>query len=420
MRNGSPRRLAWLALGLTPGLTLLALQHKALTGHYIGSTQLDYYARADGPPGCFRYGFGAGIGCLFEHGDYVRARLPNGYGLAAALATTLRRLLLHSLDIANAAPLALGVPLGAWFGRHDARLRLLAGLLVAGVLAYTPFYFEGSFPGAGARFFADLLPLEHVLLASALARLHVTRFAWPLALAGFALHTSSQHRALRDREGGRPMFESAELQRRGITQGLVFVNSDHGFALGFDPAVTSARAGLVVARLRHDALDRLLWERLGRPPTYCYDYNMSGSAPPAVRPCVPPHELLVRIEAESLWPPSNVTAGWAHPDYSADACVSRARGLRLRTAAGLDLPLPLIGHPARIRFGWSGDAPPWLELRWLDSGGPRSATPTWSPRGERCWQSSWVGPLPEQTPSHLGVRSTEGLLDYLELEPLRR
>jgi len=31
------------------------------------------------------------------------------------------------------------------------------------MLAYVPFYFDGSYPGGGARLFADVLPLEHVL-----------------------------------------------------------------------------------------------------------------------------------------------------------------------------------------------------------------------------------------------------------------
>ena len=44
------------------------------TGHALRAVQSAYYAASDGPPGCFRYGFGAGIGCLVEHGDFVRAR----------------------------------------------------------------------------------------------------------------------------------------------------------------------------------------------------------------------------------------------------------------------------------------------------------------------------------------------------------
>ncbi|HXK18057.1 MAG TPA: hypothetical protein VNG33_09650, partial [Polyangiaceae bacterium] len=70
---------AWplLLLGMLPGILLLLCQQHALTGSYFGSTQLAYYALADAPAGCFRYGFGQGIGCRFEHGDYVSHFLPN-------------------------------------------------------------------------------------------------------------------------------------------------------------------------------------------------------------------------------------------------------------------------------------------------------------------------------------------------------
>jgi hypothetical protein len=417
-----PLQLAPFVAGLLPGVLLLALQQRALTGSVFGSTQLTYYERADGPPGCFRYGFGAGIGCLFEHGDYVRARLPNGYGLVAALGTTWRRLMVHGLDVANFWPLALGVPLGAWLTRHDARARLLSGVVVVGVLAYAPFYFEGSFPGGGARFFADLLPIEHVLLAIALARLRITRFALPLALAGFALHTSAQHRSLRDREGGRPMFEPRELARAGIQRGLVFVETDHGFALGFDPGVVSPSNGVVIARRRHDDLDSLLWQGLGRPPTYCYEYAPSGrSAHPHVEPCSPlPTGDVIRLEGESLWPPTDVRDGWSHPDFLPNACVSRGRGLRLHPNADdmtIETALPSVGRPAQIRFGWWSAAPPRVALSWFASDGEHEFSSTWTSMGDGCWVSSWVGPLPERTRGGARLRATMGVLDWVELRP---
>ncbi|HEY8944968.1 MAG TPA: hypothetical protein VIM73_11935, partial [Polyangiaceae bacterium] len=187
------RRAGWLMVALLPGALLLALHQHALTGSFFGSTQLAYYAVADGPPGCFRYGFGQGIGCLFEHGDYVRARLPDGYGLLEAASNTLRRLGVHALDVGNAGPLALLVPWGAWLTRGERAARIAFGVIVAIILAYAPFYFEASFPGAGARLFADVLPIEHVFIAQALASLGALRFAFPLSLAGFALHTHHQH-----------------------------------------------------------------------------------------------------------------------------------------------------------------------------------------------------------------------------------
>jgi hypothetical protein len=272
----SARHLLWFALGLVPGVVLLLLYQRAATGSFWSSTQLAYYALADGPPGCFRYGFGRGIGCLYEHGDYVRARLANGYGLGEAARVTVRRLAVHSIDIANAAPLALLCPLGAWQARADRRVRGLFVACLALMLAYAPFYFDASYPGGGARLFADVLPLEHVLLAIALVRLDWSLVALPLSLVGFAVHASFAHRALAEREGGHPMFEEKELARAGVTRGLVFVDTDHGFNLGHDPGQWDAQHRVVVARYEHDAHDFWLWERLERPPSYRYSYLASA------------------------------------------------------------------------------------------------------------------------------------------------
>ncbi|HEY3255980.1 MAG TPA: hypothetical protein VGJ91_18605, partial [Polyangiaceae bacterium] len=191
----SARRWAWFGLGLVPGVALLLCYQRSATGSFWASTQLAYYALADGPPGCFRYGFGRGIGCLYEHGEYVRARLANGYGVREALAVSLRRLAVHSIDIANAAPLALLCPLGAWLARGERAVRVLFYACLGLMLAYAPFYFDGSYPGGGTRLFAELLPLEHALLAIALVRLGWTAIALPLSLVGFALHASFAHRA---------------------------------------------------------------------------------------------------------------------------------------------------------------------------------------------------------------------------------
>lgn len=424
-RRSWRERLALFALALLPGLALLVLQQRALTGSLFGSTQLAYYARADGPPGCFRYGFGAGIGCLFEHGDYVRARLPHGYGFGAALATTWRRIAVHTLDVANFAPLALAVPLGAFYARRSAHMRWLALAVVACFLAYAPFYFEGSFPGGGARFFADVLPLEHVLLAAALVRLQGARFATSLALLGFALHTHTQHQSLRDREGGRPMFEANTLVRAGIERGLVFVDTDHGFALGFDPGVQSADNGVVVARQRNDGLDALLWARLHHPKTYCYNYDPGAPrAVPSVRPCMPPPIAdVIRVEGENLWPTLGVAKGWAHPEYLPNHCVSRGRGLALEptsTDVQVSLAVPSLGQPAYVRLGWWSAQPPMLQIIWSDANGAHAATPTWNPGEDGCWLSEWVGPAPERTPRSVQILGPRGVLDLVELKPRSR
>src|SRR5690606_37220786 len=154
-------------------------------------------------------------------------------------------------------------------------VRAAVAVVALQVLAYLAFYFDGNYPGGGARFFADVLPIEHALVIIGVARLARrpapappsrgdvrfarAAFAVPsLAAVGFAVQASCEHGTLRDRDGGRPMFEPDVLARASVTNALVFVDTDHGFALGHDPRATPSR-GVLVARLRDDDRDRMLF-----------------------------------------------------------------------------------------------------------------------------------------------------------------
>ncbi|MCK6586252.1 MAG: hypothetical protein L6Q76_01575 [Polyangiaceae bacterium] len=363
------RLLAALALGTLPGLVLLAAHQRAATGSWAASSQALYYALSDGPPGCFRYGFGEGIGCLGEHGDFVRTYLPHGYGPLEAAATTLRRLRMHLVDAANAEPLALLVPLGAALGVrssslvHAPRVRLLALALGLQIAVYAPFYFDGNYPGGGARFFADVLPLEHVLASIAvieLSRRHLPRIrlerpaalALALVLAGFAFRAGFDHAALRDREGGLPMFEPHRLEAFRTDRALFFLDTDHGFNLAFDPS----RKTLDVARFRGDATDRLAWEARGRPPAFRYKFLFPSV--PAERASVliepysfdqlePDSPLL--FEAEQLWPARAQNDAWALPEHASGTCATGDRWLAIRAlpSGSVTLSLPasaFAGH----------------------------------------------------------------------------
>lgn len=369
--SSAPRsRLVLLAvLGAVPGVFFLLLSQRAVTGSWLESTQRMYYALSDGPPGCFRWGFGKGTGCLFEHGEFVDARMRGGYGLVEAAATTLRRLHHHLLDVANLEPLALLVLVPALLRKRHARTAtaILPATALVGlqVLAYAPFYFDGDYPGGGARFFADVLPAEHALVAVGAATLSVrarsvarafTRAAFvvfALALAGFAVHASYEHGKLRDRDGGRPMFEPDVLARASVTSGLVFVDTDHGFALGHDPSARPSDR-VLVARLRNDDRDRMLFDALGRPPTWRYD--LEQPVPPAVEhtakltPWAPPESgALLRFEAEAEWPALLQEHGFAAPAFT-HACASGSRALvvtpepNARAKAIIELPVPSAGR----------------------------------------------------------------------------
>jgi hypothetical protein len=343
-----------------------------------------YYATSDGPPGCFRYGFGHDVGCLYEHGDFVKARLADGYGVVAALGTTLRRLRAHLTDIANLEPLAL-VPLFALrIAKHASRAAL--GLVALFVLAYAPFYFDGNYPGGGARFFADVLPIEHVLfavgalaIASYVKRVSYTQTAQALlglALVGFAVHASFAHRALRDRDAGAPMFDSEQLKTVNLTRGLVFTTNDDGFLLGND-GTTSAKDGVVVARLRHDAHDRVLYERLGKPVTFVVEpHGHSGTRLVVFNVPNARADGLTgwRFESEAEWPPLAQEGGYAIPAWASDSCASGEQVLRIAPTDGatahvrIALPVPEGGPKFQIapRFRPTG-AKGHAEIRIADA-----------------------------------------------------
>ncbi|WP_437590695.1 hypothetical protein [Sorangium sp. So ce1000] len=378
------RLAAAMAIGALPGLALLAAHQHAATGAFA-SSQAAYYAVSDGPPGCFRYGFGAGVGCLGEHGDFVRHNLAEGYGFLAAAGTTLRRLKLHLVDALNAEPLALLVLAGAAIAWRRPRSRALAIAPLLQIAAYAPFYFDGNYPGGGARFFADVLPAEHVLAAMAVlalaeraaagaraelgparrrgALLAAALLAAAMPLAGFAFRAGFEHAALRDREGGLPMFDPAAVARAGVSRGLVFVDTDHGFNLGFDPAP----GDVAVLRYRGDALDRMAWEARGRPPAYRYGFAIpdggglaSVSITPLAFDAAPPREAL--IEGESLWPPREQRGAFALPEHAGGTCASGGRLLAVHAAGGgeaivrVGLPAPwLRGAQISPRVAVSGD-----------------------------------------------------------------
>jgi hypothetical protein len=395
---------AWLlfGLGVLPGVALLLLHQRAATGSWLESTQLAYYAASDAPPGCFRYGFGAGVGCRFEHGDFVSRFLPEGYGLRAALRNLLVHLGLFTVDATNAVPLTL---LGAYAAfRH---LRSPFALLTAGVvlqaLAYVPFYFDGSYPGGGARFLSPAIPLCQILVARAALDLRLERWAVPAALAGFLLHARHGHDKLREREGGRPMFEPQVLAAAGVTRGLLLIDTDHGFNLGHHPGVTPD-SGVLVARRRGDGHDRELYERLGRPPTYRYLYDVSGSRPPEVVSYVPPPAR--RYEAEAEWP-ALLERGSAYPVHF--PCASAGRGLRLFPGTAAQLS----AAPASASVvGWFSTRPGPVALRlgWVGAESVR-----FSAEGPGCTTFTLLGPRPKASSSlRIELLSGEGAVDFVE------
>jgi hypothetical protein len=402
-----PRAWLWLALGALPGLCLLLAQQRALTGSLFGSAQLAYYAASDSSPECFRYGFGRSIGCRYEHGDYISRFMPDGYGAMAALRNLVVRFSAFSTDATNAAPLTL-LALYALYRHRRSSLALLGAAILLQALAYLPFYFDGNYPGGGARFLCEVIPACQILVARAAFDLKLGRMPLPVALAGFLLHARTAHESLRDREGGRPMFEPALVQAAGLTRGLLFVDTDHGFNLGHDPSLRDPTQGLVVARRRGDAHDRELLEHAGNPLAFHYRFEPTGRAAPRVDRYEPPPEP--RFESEAEWP-ANPQRGSAYPIHF--PCASAGRALRLKPTARVDLPVP---KPAQaLELGWVNTAPEAAELAVQWGSGERQVL---RPAGRGCSRWRLIGP----SASPHGALSVEltrgqGAVDFLHALP---
>jgi hypothetical protein len=377
VRRTSRRDIASALFAIVPGVLFLLVAQRIATGHFFDSTQRAYYAVSDGPPDCFRYGFGQGIGCLHEHGDFVRARLQNGFGFVAALGTTLRRIHLHLSDALAAWPVALVVaPACIAHARRDSRARIAWALVLLQILVYFPFYFDGDYPGGGARFYADILPIEHALVAVSVLATFPKLLSIPLkstALVGlvafaFGVHGAFDHLALADRDGGRPMFEPERLQDARVENGLLFIDTDHGFDLAYDPAATDPKRALVVARLRNDSHDRLLYEDLGRPATWAYRFSAQKES--TLLPFTPPpadvaSRELWRFESEADWPPLAQEGAWAEPIFATGQrqnCPSNGQALELHASPSGSVT---IAVPIPRKGAWS--VHPWLLTRPGDS-----------------------------------------------------
>lgn len=415
----------WFLAALAPGFGFLLLHQHAATGSWLGSSQTHYYAHADAPAGCFRYGFGPGIGCVHEHGDVVKHALREGFGPLTAAVTSFHRLAWHALDVANLELLWLGLPFAAIVGFRRREVRWLALASVGIIFAYAPFYFNGSYPGGGARFFVDVLPFEHTLLAFGLVRIGQERLGIGLALLGFALRGVYAQRALAERDGGAPMFRSEVLDRAHVDRGLVFMNTDHGFNLAFDPSQRDASSAPLFARERGDARDGLLWEALGRPSVYRYRFHPWSDDPgPTLMPySIPPRTATdaLTFEAEYEWPVRAIVAGSAYPVHSPAACTSNARAMELvpSSHAPMQIELELV-VPASPRYeltlGWVRSSNAQVRYTVEVAGELRSGSVDFS---ERACVGVPVGIFPPPGTHRISIRvETAGArLDYLRLTP---
>jgi len=416
--EGRASALAWACVGSIPGVLLLLAARHAATGHALASPAAAYLA-AVAPPA------------------------PAHLGARAALIATLHRVRAHLLDVANLEPLAL-LALVPVLGRRRTPAAALAALVVAGeILVRAPFAAGAPAPGAGASLLVVALPIEHALVALALAQLFprsVPRAATAtlaLALAGFAVHASYDHESAAAEDLGRPRFEPDVVREGSVANGLLFFDDDRGFELAFDPAVPASH-GVEAVRMRGDDHDRLLYDVLGHPPAHRY---LATAATASVVPWVPPGGSIEtwRFEAESDWPPAARSGAWAEVADPGAPCASDGHVLSVTPSDGVSgsvtiaLPVPRgPAEPTPQARSWTvtprvlsrgGAGRGTLELR-TEPDGPPLATWTWSDGGVRVATCNELPARPvelggERSRAWLVVRAEGGsvALDKTTLRP---
>lgn len=326
--------IAFLLLAALPGIALLLAHQHAITGDFLTSPQTRYYALADGPADCF--GIGLGKGCHYEHADVVAQQGGKGLTLFWALKNTLHRIHWHSLDVANFEPLFLIAVFMLGKTRHRAAYRPLRFIVLCLPLGYAFFYFNGSYPGGGARFFSELLPLWHALLAVGLCALRITPWGLSAALVGFSLHASFSHRALASahfgpntafapRVGERLLAKNPASSR--TSPALVFFSSAHLFN-----ASALSSSAFVAARRTRDSREAYLVDSLKPPSAWIYESQSDGFSLIPWTPTSHSHDdCQLSLEVAADYPVLAAKEVWAHPESTAASCLSTARVLRVVT-----------------------------------------------------------------------------------------
>lgn len=350
LARGGKNRSCWtrglplFCIGTLAPLLLLLAQHKFITGSYFESPQSYYYERADGPPGCFRLGLGSG--CHYEHADAIAMMGGQGLSLKWSILNTLHRLHWHSLDVANFEPLLLVALFGAWLIRKRKGARPLLAALILLPLAYSLFYFNGSYPGAGARFFSELIPLWHVFLALGLMRLRAARFGIFCSLLGVSIHAAYAHERLASPHfGPSPLtFSSATTQLTDLESpdipGVVFFPSAHHFNL-----TAQSSSIYLAARTTRDSREQFVIEANNAQSAWQYDAKL-GLTRWSHEQDAPTHIVL---ESEADYPALALRDLWVHPESLDHPCVSHGRALRLhrsgpRPRLTLELMAPRPGR----------------------------------------------------------------------------
>jgi hypothetical protein len=378
VRANRPARVAvWTVLSFLPGALFVLAAQRAATGHALVAAQ------------------GAARSAMtFSAPAGARAALL-AFGRAS-----LHGARQHLADVANFEPIALA-PLGLLFGKIRTRAAILPAVVVAAAIAahalqvasHSPIAVEGVARWARSGILVEVLPIEQVLVALAVARVfpaaigRASLVIFSLALGGFAVHVAYDHEQIARSGDGRPHYEPDVPRDTGVTHGLVFFEDDEGYELAADPDAIASH-GIEAARLRGDDHDRLLFDILGHPPAHRYVVPKTGA--PTLPTFLGGSGDTWRFEAEAdLVPP-----GGSIVDAAGCGTDVRAVAVDAEGAVTIELPIPRGAAPPERRT-WQvvprvldrgGHASGTLEL-FAAVGGPPLAHWTWteSAKSPRCF-----------------------------------
>jgi len=379
VRAKPPARVAaWTVLSFLPGALFLLAAQRAATGHaFVAARSVAQSAMTFSVP------TGARAALL----AFGRASLHGARQ--------------HLADVANFEPIALA-PLGLLLGKVRTRAAILPAVAVAVAIAvhavqvasHSPIAVEGVARWARSGILVEVLPIEHVLVALAVARAfpaaigRATLVLFSLALGGFAVHVAYDHERIASGGIGRPHYEPDVPRDLGVTHGLIFFDDDEGYELAADPDALASH-GIEAARLRSDDHDRLLFDILGHPPAHRYTVPKTGA--PTLPTFSPGSGDTWRFEAEAdLVPP-----GGSIVDAAGCGTDARAVAIDAEGAVTIELPIPRGATPSERRT-WQvvprvldrgGHGSGTLEL-FAAVGGPPLTTWTWteSAKSPRCFE----------------------------------
>jgi hypothetical protein len=348
-RRIAPRAVLVIAACVAPFVALTAAQQWSATGSPTVPSQHEYFARSDYPPTCHRLGLGKDVGCAVEHSVERASFGPDGYDLEDALRLVRERATMLSRDLFGLGPLFLLAFAAALVRPTWGRMGAL-GFVVSLTLAYGLFYY-GNAPASGARHLFPAAPFVWVLAAAFLSELEGPEEGFfeigalrGACIAGVLLITVlmqiQRWKATIDsvaHEQKRRLDVRAEIDRTGITRGIVVVHDRFDFIAAYDPRADGPDRYIVV-----DDGSELSELRRKRPDLPVLEAVAPHTIRPLDFPEVPRERLL--IELEGAWP------SFVRPDRLGVKRIDTEKAVHLKASGGQALAVFVAEPGASLRI----------------------------------------------------------------------